>query len=162
MGFILCWLLVALIIGGLVAWIDDCNPATGLVGSVVTICIALLICVATWASSYNSYINTRTFYDATREQYANSVEMYRDYALLDLKGAAAIAFTDLKYQDYQKNISSFIRNLRKQVISYNREIISKRLMKKNFFFNWMIVQPDPDMKIVKMTSKATGAVENMD
>jgi len=162
MGFILGCLCVALISCGITIYntTEHERFANGIVGFFVPCLITLVVCIIVWCQSYSSYLDARTFYDSTREQYANSVEMYHDYALLDLKGAAAIAFTDYKYQDYQKNMADFIRVLRGSVIRYNKRIISKRIMKKTFFFSWLIVAPDPNMKIVKMTSKAIGALEN--
>jgi len=109
--------------------------------------LALYICVC--GTSYGSYIDTRTFYDATIEQYASAVEMYEDKAVIDIESAA---FTDLKYQGYQDNVSGLILSLRRSIIKYNKKLISKRIMKKNLFFNWLIVAPDDDMKILKMST----------
>ncbi len=97
--------------------------------------------------SYKTYLDTRTFYSATLEQYASAVEIYEDKAVIDI-GSAAL--TDLKYQGYQNNVSKFILSLREGIIYYNRTIISKRVMKKNPVFSWLIVAPDDDMKIIKM------------
>lgn len=151
MGFILTLLTVSVIIGIIVYLAENCDCVPGIAGFLVSSFCSLILCFLIWGASYYSYLDSRTFYDATREQYFESVEMYHDYAVLDLKGAAAIAFTDYKYQDYQKNISTFIRDLRYKIVKYNEEIISKRLMKKNWFFSWLIIAPDSDMKVVRMS-----------
>jgi hypothetical protein len=48
-------------------------------------------------------------------------------------------------------MSNFIRDLRREVTKYNERLISKRVMKKNWFFSWVIVAPDDDMKILNMS-----------
>ncbi len=104
-------------------------------------------------SSYNTYLRARTFYSATVEQYASAVEIYGDKAVIDIKAAA---WTDLKYQGYQTNIATFIKNLRGEIINYNTLIIGKRIMKASSIFNWLIVAPDDDMKIIKMKAALKG------
>lgn len=100
--------------------------------------------------SYYNYVGTRTFYDATIEQYTSAIEIYEDKAVMDVESAA---WTDLKYQGYQEAISKLIVDLRKRIVSYNEKIISKRIMKKNLVLSWLIVAPDADMKIIKMKTK---------
>ena len=117
-------------------------------GIVLTIFFA--ICTITWGTSYQTYLKARTFYDATQEQYANAVVMYKNYAEIDLQSAA---WTDLKYQGYQENIANFITSLRARIIKYNENVVSKRVMKANPFFNWFIVAPDKDMLVIKMIDK---------
>ena len=116
----------------------------------VSLLVFFAICVITWGTSYQTYLKARTFYDATQEQYANAVVMYKGYAEIDLQSAA---WTDLKYQGYQENIASFIMSLRTRIIEYNANIVSKRVMKANMFFSWFIVAPDDDMLVIKMTDK---------
>ena len=156
MGLVLSLIAIAALISFLVYW--GCELGLDhLRGWFIAGCLASLgTCCVIWGHSYTTYLETRTFYDATREQYANAVEMYKDYAVLDLEGAAAVAFTDFKYQGYQENMAQFISLLRDKVIAYNKRIISKRLMKETFFFSWMIFAPDRDMKIIKMTSAGKG------
>ena len=159
MGFLLICLAVAIVIGAISFLGNDYKIKAGLIGTGVMVLLCSIVCLCIWGCSYGSYVDNRTFFDATREQYANAVQMYRDYALLDLKGAAAIAFTDLKYQGYQENMAKFINDLKRQVVNYNEAIVSKRVMKRNFIFKWMIIAPDNDMKIIKMTANAAGAAQ---
>jgi len=100
--------------------------------------------------SYLSYVNARTFYDATMEQYTSAIEIYEDKAIMDVESAA---WTDLKYQGYQESISKLIVDLRKRIVHYNEKIISKRIMKNNPVFSWLIIAPDADMKLIKMKTK---------
>jgi len=102
--------------------------------------------IVVW-NSYISYVGLRSTYDATIEQYATSIEMYGDKAVIDLESAA---WTDFKYQGYQPNVSKFIADLRAELTSYNRSFISKQKYHENWFFNWLIIPPDSDMKIVSM------------
>lgn len=100
-----------------------------------------------WGISYKSYLDSKAFYDATSEQYASAVKVYKDYATIDVN---SIAWTDLKYQGYQGEVASFIRDLRKSVTTYNKVIVKKKVLKKNLFFNWIITPADPDMVVIKL------------
>jgi len=97
--------------------------------------------------SYGTYVTNRTQYDAIITQYKGAIVMYTNYATLDI---GKIALTDLKYQNYQNNTASLIVDLRKEVVSYNADLISKRTMKKNALMSWMIQAPDEDMKIINI------------
>lgn len=128
--------------------------ANSVVTGMVSYIVVGLVLAVMYGQSYSSYLGARTFYDGTREQYASAVQMYHDYAVLDLRGVEALAFTDLKYEGYQQNMAKYINNLRDEIIGYNKIIVSKRAMKRNAFFSWCIIAPDPDMKVIKMTAKA--------
>jgi len=97
--------------------------------------------------SYTEYVKLRATYDATIEQYASAVEIYQGKAVIDIESAA---WTDLKYQGYQKNMGEIIKSLRNKLITYNNNLIQKRIYKKSPFFNWWVVGADPDMKIMSM------------
>ena len=122
----------------------------GVVSSVVCAAILLFIFAIPWGLSYDSYVDARTFYDTTREQYSSAVVIYQDAAVIDMGKAA---FTDLKYQGYQDNISSFIKDMRRRIVWYNKMVQSKRIMKKNPFFSWLIVNADEDMKLIRMKAE---------
>lgn len=111
--------------------------------SVVVLCIAGIIL---W-SSFSTYVGLRATYDATVEQYATSVKMYNNKAVIDV---SSVAWTDFKYQGYQKNIAAFIADLRAEITVYNKAFISKKKFSENWFFGWLIVPPDIDMKIITM------------
>jgi|GEM_PF-3851052 len=108
---------------------------------------ATVLLTITRLASYKSYVTTRTQYDAIVNQYKGAVVLYTNYATLDI---GKIALTDLKYHNYQNNTASLITDLRKEVISYNDLLISKRTMKKNVLMSWMIQPPDKDMKIINI------------
>jgi len=117
----------------------------------VFFCLHLFITAAVLRNSYLSYLDAKAFYTATIEQYAAAVEIYQDKAVIDVESAA---WTDLKYQGYQDNISGLILDLRNSIVSYNDTYVKKRTLKKNPFFNWLIIDVDDDMKLIKM--KVTG------
>ena len=154
MGMILLGIVVVLAVATLVylfsRW-DGCDDESSLIaagiGSVISGVIVGVILIISVTGSYTSYVDIRTKYDATITQYKEAVTMYKGHATIDIKKAA---FTDFKYQGYQKNMAGFVKNLRYEVTKYNEELISKRVMKKNWFFNWIIVAPDDDMKVLNM------------
>ena len=98
-------------------------------------------------TSYGTYVELRATYDATIEQYASSTEMYGDRAVIDIESAA---WTDFKYQGYQANVAKFISELRTMLAAYNKDFISKKKYASNWFFGWVIIPPDSDMKIISM------------
>jgi len=112
--------------------------------------------VAPLGNSYGTYVKSRAFWDATREQYAEAVQIYSDHATIDMGKAT---FTDFRYQGYQDNISGMISTLRREIVQYNQKFVAKRTMGKNPFFSWMIVEPDDDMKIIKMRAPTAGMPE---
>ena len=115
-------------------------------GIVCAIVLAIVCCV-TWGQSYETYLNERAFYSATKEQYHSAITIYSDHAVIDMGKAA---FTDFKYQGYQENVSKFVTDLRNRIIEYNIVIVRKRVMGKNLIYSWLIVEPDDDMVIIKM------------
>jgi hypothetical protein len=103
------------------------------------------------AESYNNYLNARAYYDNLLAQHRAAIVMYEDKAVaIDMEKAARGALTDLRFQGYQEKMASFIMDLRSNIIWYNKMVIKKNYMKKNFFYNWYIVAPDPDMKPVNI------------
>lgn len=116
---------------------------TGITIGSLAICIFLLII----SVSYTSYLEARSFWDSTSFQFRDSIEIYGDKAAIKVTDSA---FTDFKYNGYQENIASFIKDLRTYIVWYNTILIQKRLMKKSLMFNWLIVGPDDDMKILSM------------
>ena len=128
---LITWLLIYL-------WNEDEIKAFGMWLAVW--CLANLII---WVSSYGSYVNARTFYDITKEQYSESIVMYEDKAILNINENS---FTDMKYKGYQENMADMIKTLRENIVSYNNTVNKKRIYKKNPFFSWYIVKPDDDMK----------------
>ena len=149
MGTILILILIFAAICLLIYKSEDCKKYTK--GWIIALtCVMIVMITAALGTSYTSYLNARTFYDATVEQYRGAVTMYEDAAALDIEKAA---FTDFVYKDYQDNVAFMILTLRRKVVRYNEELISKRIMNKSFMFNWLIIAPDKDMKIIRMVER---------
>lgn len=150
MGLMLMFLAVTLIISGLVYLGNHKDPGATffatitalVVGAILGAFLIIVIC-----TSYGTYVDLRTSYDAAVKQYRQAVTIYVDHAQIDVKKAA---LTDFKYQGYQENAANFVRDLRRKVVWYNEGIVSKRVMKKNWFFNWLIIAPDDDMKVINL------------
>ena len=52
----------------------------------------------------------------------------------------------MKYKGYQENMADMIKELRENIVRYNKVVNKKRIYGKNLFFSWYIVKPDDDMK----------------
>ena len=122
----------------------------GIIVGMVCSVIILIICCCVWGKSYSSYLDARSFYTATKEQYFSAIEVYANYAVIDMGKAS---FTDYKYSGYQDNVGSFIISLRNRIIKYNKTIVEKRVQGKNPVFSWLIIEPDADMLIIKMKAE---------
>lgn len=152
MFFIMSLLAIVITISILDWWIIPTAPRKLIdlfVGFGIASVIGLALLCPIWGVSYDTYLDCKTFFDGTKEQYASAVTMYSNYAEIDLKSAA---WTDFKYKGYQENVAGFISSLRQKIVNYNEMIISKRVMGKNLFFSWLIVEPDDDMLVIRMTS----------
>jgi hypothetical protein len=120
-------------------------------GFLVPAIILSVVLAIVLSTSYHSYVDMRTKYDATLEQYKGAVTMYADHATIDIERAA---FTDFKYQGYQEHIAGFVKALRNKIVLYNRTFISKRILDRNIMFNWLIIAPDDDMVPISMLEKS--------
>lgn len=118
----------------------------GLIGGAVSVAILAIAPLMVFTTSYGNYIDAKAFNDATYAQYENAIAIYSEHAALDLK----TAFTDSKHQGYQKNIADFIRDLRDNVVKYNKVVIGKEIWKQSKWFNWFIVDLDTGMKKITM------------
>ena len=100
-------------------------------------------------TSYDSYLEVRAFHDAIVEQYRDAIDMYSEKAIA-IDARKAFALTDFGYAGYQQAMAEFIKDLRHQVSLYNETFIKKQQLVKNPFFNWYIIEPDPDMKLLRL------------
>lgn len=131
---------------------DEDGPSFwGAVLLVISI-IGLLCCLITVWASYESYLDQRAFFDSTKEQYFSAVKMYTDRAVLEV-APSTYTFNELRYEDYQANLASYINTLRDQVVEYNKGLIKKRKRGGNPFFDWLIISPDSDMKPIELLIK---------
>lgn len=150
MGFLfITLLLVNLIALGFACADDDWDDRRNTLKWLVPIFSTIVLCGngAVMLVSYAGYVDLRATYDATIEQYTTSIEMYGDKAVIDLKSAA---WTDFKYQGYQQNAAKFIADLRSELTAYNKAFVSKKKFHENWFYGWLIIPPDSDMRIVSM------------
>lgn len=122
----------------------------GIAAVIVCSVIFCIVHAMSLSVSYGTYLDDRSFFSATSEQYFSAITVYKDHAVIDMGKAA---FTDLKYQGYQENVGKFVVSLRNRIIRYNKSIIEKRTMGKNPFFNWFVVEPDADMVVMKMKAE---------
>lgn len=156
MGLALMFIFIGLFVSGIaysVARADSSDKPFKAAVIALIITVALLGTILTAiivGDSYNSYLDNKAFYDATVEQYRGAVEMYKDYAVIDMRKTYEYVFTDLKYQGYQKYMAEKIDELKTKIVSYNRSFILKKTKNASWFFNWYIIANDPDMKVIRM------------
>jgi hypothetical protein len=98
-------------------------------------------------SSYQSYLNIKADYYGVIAQYGAAVDVYSDKAVINVEKAA---FTDFKYEGYQKQMAQMIEALRYKITNYNKIYIKKKTMDKNWIFSWIIIPPDSGMKLLQM------------
>lgn len=117
--------------------------------SIINTIVGLFLIITTLSFSYASYLEMRSFYSATVEQYREQITLYKDNSdILSIN-----AFTDFRGQGYQKEMSSKISELRLEIVKYNKNYVVKRVLKRNIIFSWLIVDVDEDMKILRLNEK---------
>lgn len=110
--------------------------------------------VVSITNSYDTYLDARAYYDSIIAQYKGAITLYEDKAVaFDMEKAAKYAFTDLRFSGYQSKMADFIVDLRRNIVIYNKIIIKKKVMDKNFFYGWYIIPPDGDMQTIDIISK---------
>lgn len=145
MIIILILVVIAIIINLLLDEMDE-KQVAALVSGII---IALVLIIA-WSVSYGSYVSARNNYDAVIPQYRQTIDLYSDKVNIDVKNGT---ITDFKYQAYQETIAKLIKDLRWEIKDYNSIVTKKRILKRNPMFSWLIIAPDPDMKILSMNEE---------
>ena len=158
MGLILALLTIIVFIA-ILAWIcsdkgDKC--AHVVISTIVCLIVISVIMAFTWGVSYYNYLSLKQRL-VTIEQYRSAVDMYSDKGVLEFKKhetgnllGRIGDLTDLKYHNYQIEMSKKIEKLKLVTVNYNNALIGKRTMKANWFWNWCIIAADSDMEPLKM------------
>ena len=118
--------------------------------SVIAAMIGLSCIIAPLIGSYWNYLDMKADYYGVIAQYESAINVYGDKAIINVD---RISFTDFKYEGYQKEMASLIRDLRRKVERYNTTYIKKKTMDNTLMFNWLIIAPDSGMKLLQMTQK---------
>ena len=138
-------MIVLMIIITILAWSYD--EDAGICTLITELIAGSFLVVAILGCSYSTYLDQRAFYDATVNQYRNSITLYKGHAVIDVESAA---LTDFKYGGYQENIGKMVIDLRGKVANYNEGIIKKRKMESNIILNWLVIAPDEDMRLLTL------------
>ena len=118
--------------------------------SIIAAIVGILFILLPSVVSYSNYLDIKADYYGVIAQYESAINVYGDKAIINVN---QISFTDFKYEGYQKEMASLIRDLRHKVERYNTTYIKKKTMDNNLMFNWLIVAPDSGMKLLQMTQK---------
>lgn len=161
MIFILLLIAASAAIGYLSYHCTDCSArnvkiSNAWTGAIISLIMSAVIVISTWAVSYNNYVGLEKSL-AVIEQYKETVELYASKGVKEFEPSAGLPagvlphseFTDLKYNNYQTQIGEMIREMRDTIVKYNATLTSKKVMKDNIFFNWLIYLPDK-LKTIKM------------
>jgi hypothetical protein len=117
------------------------------------ISIIIVICIV--SGSYYNLLDLNDM-NVTIKQEANAINLYTQKGVKEFQtnnGKFYIpdnSMTDIKYMAYQSQLADMINSFKKNVQSYNETLIDKRIMKKSWYWNWLIFLPS-NMKIIKMT-----------
>lgn len=159
MGLLICMFLFCLLIG----WISymlmpaedgkEARLAASVLGFLIPAAISSIAVICILGASWSSYARLRAYNDGVIMQYSDAIEMYADHAVLDMN--KVVALTDFKYQGYQDNMGQFIIDFRSALTEYNYKLGKKKVYDDNWFFGWLIIGPDKDMKVVRMKGSAT-------
>lgn len=107
--------------------------------------IMLIACLTIAGESYSNYIQMKQIHGQIMNNYQEAIEIYENKAVIDTE-----SLTDFRYKGYQESVSSLIKDLRKKTVKYNRYHIGKTELNSNIIFNWLIIAPDKDMKLLSL------------
>lgn len=153
MGFILTLFIISCLAAIAIGMCEKLEA--GIAAFFVFILFSSIIISVVLFNSYKTYISMKKCI-ITVEQYKSAINMYSEKAVIDFEKNEDGSYvkigdlTDLKYQNYQDNISRMIRDLREVIVEYNGNLISKRILNDNWYWSLCIIAPDPDMKIIKL------------
>jgi len=145
--FIICCVIGLLSYAG--TGVKSNKEVNAIFGFLIPALIFSVISMMLLFGSYENYVNLRATYDGTIGQYKQAIVMYADRAELDVAQASLI---DMKYQGYQENMAMFIKDTRKSIVKYNKNMLKKRIMNKNWVFSWLIIDVDDDMKVINLVT----------
>ena len=150
MGLILTIFILCIIVSGIAAAVDDLHFFAYWRGGIILgFALTIAAIVIFTIMSYSHYLQIRTFYTATKEQYRSAITLLNQN-VLEVPYSSSQALTDFTGKEYTKEVSSKIDDFKKQVIRYNRNFIRKKVMGRNWFFKGLVIQPDDDMKIIRL------------
>ena len=153
MGFILLLFLIAAIIVALTIWAEDKaekKASEGIFAAIICGIVGTIFMSIIWGASYSNHL--RLLKDlATVEQYEQTVKLYAEKGVEKFRTNSTYSseITDLKYQSYQVQVGRMIISLRDKIIEYNRNLVSKAVMKTSWFWSWCIIMPK-GVKLLKM------------
>jgi hypothetical protein len=142
----------AIVVVPFLSFLNDNEVRDTVTFGIVFTLIAVFIVCLTMFQSYNSYVTMKQCC-ANFEHLAETVTSYEKFAALNTRNVEVKSseITDLKYQNYQGSVKDLIQDLRDVCVLYNDILVSKIAYGNNAFFSWLIIMPDEDMKIVKMS-----------
>lgn len=132
------------VIIGFVAGFGEIDAAAGPAAFIVGLMFVSLFCILFWSFSYSNYLDAQKIYQGTVAQYKGSIEVYEDKAVINTG-----QLTDFGHGKYNESIAHLIRDLRNEVVRYNKIVIGKRIMSDSIFFNWFIIGED-DLKLLEV------------
>jgi amino acid transporter len=157
MGFLFTLIGISAIICLLVALASyderDKNKAPGCALGAALACVVVIGIIFFVAKliSYTNYLDMMEK-QVTIEQETASVESYatNGVGVFIIGQAMGKEITDFKFGAYQEEMSRKIRYLKDMVQSYNRHVVSKKLMKSSLYWNWWIYMPDMSIQTIEM------------
>ena len=147
-GFII-WI-IATIIGAIkLGGVSDIHDALNGAGVLMIFLIIFVVIFGVIAmDSYGNTVGMHKTYYGTLEQHRDAIEIYGDKAVVTIDNS----MTDFKYQGYQDNMASFIKDLRKEITTYNKTLVGKRFLKKNIIIGWLI-NYDKNLPLLELKEK---------
>lgn len=155
MGFILLLILLTVIISAFTYIVCDDSDRSTYAITAAFICTMIfgIIVLATWGASYSTHIGLKQRL-VTIEQYKETINLYAEKGVAEFQspGGSSTELTDLKYNNYQNKMAYMITDLRYEIVKYNENLISKKVLKASWFWNWCVFL-DEDLKTIQMVDQ---------
>ena len=129
----------------------DERPMNTFMGGIITFCVMsfFMFALTPWIS-YINYMNLVEYKSGKYEQYADAVQEY-NRIISQQRGDGEI--TDLKFQGFQQPMMELIKDHRRALTDYNTTLVGKRVLAKNYFIGFLIIEPDDDMQVLPFIIK---------
>lgn len=113
--------------------------------------VVTIIIVIGVGGSYSNYLVLKSE-KVTIDQYKSALSIYIKNANIPtgVQGNIISDLTDKKYEHYQDQLAASIERYRRIVVKYNSALVKKRTMNDSIFWNWIVIGPDLDMKVIQM------------
>lgn len=148
MGFIIILIIISAVAGIITGLYDEKKEDSFWNGFVCSggacMAVSVFICLFIFTISYFNYVGLMQWKTEIESVQNQALSVYISYANTPLgaEGKIVSDLNDKKYENFQNNLFSMIKDLKNTITKYNDRLISKRVYKNTWFWGALIVLPE--------------------